>query len=76
LSGDRIRRNWRNSAYYNYRGSHSFDTNGLKDKQDDDNLEIDSEWFGDGSWEFDDELVDIEEEDWEIWADWFDMPNM
>jgi hypothetical protein len=64
------------SGFYKYRGQKDFDINSLKNKKDDDNAEIDGEWFGDGDWEFDDELVDIEEEDWEIWADWFDLPEM
>jgi len=77
LSGEGIHR-MRNrlSGFYKYRGQKDFDINSLKNKKDDDNIEIDGEWFGDGNWEFDDELVDIEEEDWEIWADWFDLPNM
>ena len=76
MSGEKIRRDRRSTAYYKYRGLRAFDINSLKDQKDDDNIEIDGEWFGDGKWEFDDELVDIEEEDWEIWADWFDLPDM
>lgn len=77
MSGNGISRiRNRISGFYKYRGQKDFDINSLKNKKDDDNAEIDGEWFGDGNWEFDDELVDIEEEDWEIWADWFDLPNM
>lgn len=76
MSGERVRRNRRNTAYYKYRGLRSFDIDSLKNQKDDDNIEIDGEWFGDGRWEFADELVDIEEEDWEIWADWFDLLDM
>lgn len=75
MSGEGIRRSWRNSEYYRYRGMENFDVDSLKDQKDDDNVEIDGEWFGDGNWEFDDELIDIEEEDWEIWADWFGLPE-
>ena len=35
------------------------------------NVAIDAEWFGDGKWQINDELLGIEEEDWEVWADWF-----
>ena len=43
----------------------------LKKKADSDNSEIDAEWFGDGKWQFNDDIAGIGEEDWEVWMDWF-----
>lgn len=70
MSGRPIRRNG-NRAFYEYREQHGFDVDSIKDNMDDQNEEIDGEWFGDGQWEVEDELEDVEEEDWEIWLDWF-----
>jgi hypothetical protein len=59
-------------GYYNYRqDTESFDLDKLKEMKDEDNEEIENEWFLDGKWEIDDELALLDEEDWEIWYDWF-----
>ena len=50
----------------------SFDLDALKNQADDDNVEIMKEWFADGQWEIDDEMMEAEEEDWDRWLDYFD----
>lgn len=62
----------RAEAYYEYRASKEYDIDQLKKAADDDNDEINGEWFGDGKWQINDELSEVEEEDWEIWYDWFE----
>ena len=57
--------------YYEYREKHDYDIDQVRKKADDDNDEINAEWFGDGNWEMCDDQVSFIEEDWEIWADWF-----
>lgn len=67
-------RYWNRPAkrYYEYRQTQGeFDIDKLKEMLDDDNAEIDGEWFGDGCWEMDDEQAELEDEDWEQWDDWF-----
>jgi hypothetical protein len=61
----------RAKAYNEYRAEHEMDIDRMKKIVDDENEEINGEWFGDGKWELNDEQADIEEEDWEVWDDWF-----
>jgi len=73
LSGSGLK-NWKRPArkYYQYREDvGEFDIDKLRDQKDDDNEEIDGEWFSDGKWEMDDEQAELDDEDWEQWDDWF-----
>lgn len=72
MSGRALPNKYRRAQeYYNYRREHEYDINQVRRLADDDNEEINGEWFGDGQWEMDDDQADFEEEDWEIWSDWF-----
>lgn len=72
MQGRAIDKKWiRIEAYNEYRATKMFDIDQLKKIADDENEEINAEWFGDGKWQINDSLSEIEEEDWEIWYDWF-----
>jgi hypothetical protein len=57
--------------YSDYMSGKEVNFRKLKKRADADNDVIDAEWFGDGKWQINDELTGVEEEDWEVWADWF-----
>lgn len=74
MRGRAIDNKWnRAQAYNDYRANKMFNIDQLKKIADDENDEINGEWFGDGLWQINDALSEVEEEDWEIWYDWF--PN-
>jgi len=73
LHGNELRKRWeRLQPYTEYMNGKDINFRKLKKRADSDNVAIDAEWFGDGQWQINDELTGIEEEDWEVWADWFD----
>lgn len=72
LSGVRLKkRDIKHQAYREYLDAREVNFKKLKKLLEDESFVVNAEWYGDGKWQFSDDLVNVEPEDWEIWADWF-----